>query len=85
MKRILKSGAVPSQFSWTKPVKARRGRPQKEESSDNIPSTVFLHHSLDGGNGNAEVQFSSVGSREVSPFHWHFLDATLLSFRLLVL
>ncbi|MPC16248.1 hypothetical protein E2C01_009069 [Portunus trituberculatus] len=59
-RKILKPGAVPSQFSWTQPlspsVKARMKRAQKKERSGNVSQKLILCHSKDDFDVGAEFE-----------------------------
>ncbi|KAK3883415.1 hypothetical protein Pcinc_012249 [Petrolisthes cinctipes] len=60
--KILKPGAVPSQFRWTKTsspaVIARRDRAKQKERSNNSSPAIFLHQSIDACDLGAEVEVS---------------------------
>lgn len=65
MRHKLKPGAVPSQFSWTKPLSTsvigkRKRAVRKNQSRNNSSSTVVQCHSLDDGDVGAEVQVDTV-------------------------
>lgn len=58
--KILKPGAVPSQFRWTKTrspaVIARHDRAKQKERSNNSSPAIFLHQSIDACDLGAEVE-----------------------------
>ncbi|KAK4327339.1 hypothetical protein Pmani_002171 [Petrolisthes manimaculis] len=60
--KILKSGAVPSQFRWTKTsspaVIVRCDRAKQKERSNNFSPAIFLHQSIDACDLGAEVEVS---------------------------